>query len=58
MTPQVATDTFINLLFADDIVILATSYEQASRMLNQVVDTLAAIGLTLSLEKKQIHSLS
>ena len=40
-----------NLLFADDIVLLATSYEQAKRMLDQVIDTLSCIGLSLALEK-------
>ena len=39
-----------NLLYADDIVILATSYEQAIRLLEDVIDTLSAIGLTLALD--------
>ena len=42
-----------NLLFADDIILLATSYEQAARLLEQVMDTLASIGLSLALDKCQ-----
>ena len=40
-----------NLLYADGIILLATSYEQAKRLLEAVVDILAAIGLTLALDK-------
>ena len=46
-----------NLLFADDIVLLATSYDQAQRLLVDIMDTLSAIGLSLALDKcKFIHS--
>ena len=45
--------TLYNILFADDIVLLATSYEQAIRMLGQVMDTLSSIGLSLALDKCQ-----
>ena len=40
-----------NLIYADDIILLATSYEQATRLLNDVIDALAAVGLTLALDK-------
>ena len=40
-----------NLLYADDIILVATSYEQAVRLLEGVIDTLSAIGLTLALDK-------
>ena len=40
-----------NLLYADDIILLATSFSQAKRMLEGVIDTLAAIGLTLAIDK-------
>ena len=40
-----------NLLYADDIILLATSYDQAARLLEGVVDTLASIGVTLALDK-------
>ena len=40
-----------NLLYADDIILLATSYEQAHRMLEGVLDILASIGLSLALDK-------
>ena len=43
-----------NILFADDLVLLATSFDQLQRMLIQVRDCLAAIGLTLSLTKCKI----
>ena len=38
-------------LFADDIILLATSYAQARTLLEGVVDILASIGLTLALDK-------
>ena len=40
-----------NLLYADDIILLATSYSQAKRLLEGVIDMLAAIGLTLAIDK-------
>ena len=40
-----------NLLYADDIILLATSYAQAQRLLEGVIDLLASIGLSLALEK-------
>ena len=43
-----------NILFADDLVLLAVSFAQLQRMLNQVRDCLAAIGLCLSLKKCQV----
>ena len=39
-----------NLIYADDIILLATSYSQARRLLEGVVDILASIGLTLALD--------
>ena len=45
-----------NILFADDLVLLAVSFAQLQRMLNQVRDCLAAIGLCLSLKKCQVLS--
>ena len=44
----------LNILFADDLVLLATSYTQLQRMLYQVRDCLAAIGLQLALKKCQV----
>ena len=44
----------LNILCADDLILLATSFCQLQRMLIQVRDCLAAIGLTLSLKKCQI----
>ena len=43
-----------NILFADDLILLATSFAQLQRMLLQIRDCLAAIGLTLSLAKCKI----
>ena len=43
-----------NILFADDLVLLAVSYSQLQRMLIQVRDCLAAIELSLALKKCQI----
>ena len=40
-----------NLLFADDIILLASSLAQAARLLEDVVDALSAIGLSLALDK-------
>ena len=40
-----------NLLYADDIILLATSFRQAHRLLEDVIDILQSIGLSLSLEK-------
>ena len=40
-----------NLLYADDIILLATSYSQAKSLLEGVIDMLAAIGLTLAIDK-------
>ena len=40
-----------NLLYADDIILLATSYEQAIRLLEGVMSSLGAIGLSLALDK-------
>ena len=40
-----------NLLYADDIILLATCFEQARRLLEDVVDILSSIGLNLALEK-------
>ena len=37
------------LLYADDLILLATSHAQATRMLQQVIATFGAIGLKLSL---------
>ena len=51
MDPNGVFHQLYNLLFADDIVLLATSFEQASRMLVDVIDALSAIGLTLALDK-------
>ena len=46
-----------NLLYADDIVLLATSIEQARRLLEGIIEILGTIGLTLALGKcKFIHS--
>ena len=39
------------LLYADDLVLLATSHAQATRMLQQVIAVFKAIGLQLSLRK-------
>ena len=43
-----------NILFADDLVLLAVSFAQLQRLLVQVRDCLAAIGLQLALKKCQI----
>ena len=43
-----------NILFADDLILLATSFTQLQRMLIQVRDCLAVIGLSLSLKKCQV----
>ena len=40
-----------NLLYADDIILLATSFQQAHRLLEDVIDILQSIGLSLALEK-------
>ena len=40
-----------NLLYADDIILLATSFRQAQKLLEDVIDILQSIGLTLALEK-------
>ena len=40
-----------NLLYADDIILLATSFQQAQKMLIDVIDILDSIGLKLALEK-------
>ena len=39
------------LLYADDLILLATSHAQATRMLQDVIATFGAIGLQLSLKK-------
>ena len=39
------------LLYADDLVLLATSHAQATRMLQQVIAVFKVIGLQLSLRK-------
>ena len=50
--PNGVTSKLYNLLFADDIILLATSYEQAKRLLEGVIDLLASIGFfLLALEK-------
>ena len=55
--PEGVPRKLFNLLYADDIILLATSIEQARRLLVGVIGMLEAIGLTLSLEKcKFIHS--
>ena len=55
--PQGVSRKLFNLLYADDIILLATSIEQVRRLLEGVISILASIGLTLSLEKcKFIHS--
>ena len=51
LDPNGVHHQLFNLLFADDVVLLATSFAQASRMLTDVIDALAAIGLTLALDK-------
>ena len=47
-----------NLLYADDIILLATSYVQARRLLEGVIDLLASIGSTLALEKCKFYRFS
>ena len=49
--PDGVTTKLFNLLYADDIILLATSYSQARRLLEDVVDILSSIGLSLALEK-------
>ena len=49
--PHGHTTKLFNLLYADDIILLATSFEQAHRLLEGVIDILSSIGLTLALDK-------
>ena len=51
MDPSGTHRHLYNLLYADDIILLATSYAQAVRLLEGVVDSLSSIGLTLALDK-------
>ena len=55
--PEGVPRKLFNLLYADDIILLATSIEQARRLLESLTDLLGSIGLTLALDKcKFIHS--
>ena len=49
--PDGVTTKLFNLLYADDIILLATSYEQARRLLEDTIDILSSIGLSLALDK-------
>ena len=49
--PQHSFRKIFTLLYADDLILLATSHAQATRMLQDVIATLGAIGLQLSLKK-------
>ena len=56
MDPNGVHRRLFNLIYADDIILLATSYAQATRLLEGVVDTLTSIGLTLALDKCKFFS--